>query len=505
MRYFNPIKLYAGGHKILTHSLFYKYYLTKILFLLTTSLFVTNLALAQTVSLELGKSEIGLNENYQIVLKVANGRINETPTFPNIPGFRKGRPSVAQNTTIINGQVSSFHSITQYYAPTKKGTFRLAPFSVKVNGKVARSSGATIKVKDAVQRQTYDPFADFFNPWGGSRRKKQQQEFVEVKDDAFFSVSTDKDRVYRGEGFNMSIAFYVAVNNRADLKFYELNDQVTSILKKVKPSNCWEENFEIESITPEYVMINGKSYRQYKFYEAVYYPLNAEDIEVPSVDLKMIKFKVAKNPTFFGQNHKQDFKVFSSKPKKVIVDELPADMNQANAAVGNYRLADYKLNSTVTETGKSFIYKFKIRGEGNISAIPNPTVVESEDFVFYPPSIIQNVNKANGKVYGDKTFEYYIEPQEPGNFNLKDYISWTYFNPNTKQYETLAPDLTFEVKGESLRDKKISRADLGSFYQLIDSGDNTLMNAELSGWHKVLVNIAILLVLLLTAFAVFKK
>ena len=32
------------------------------------------------------------------------------------------------------------------------------------------------------------------------------------------------------------------------MRFYELGKQLTEIIKKIKPANCWEENFNIENI-----------------------------------------------------------------------------------------------------------------------------------------------------------------------------------------------------------------------------------------------------------------
>ncbi|MEH0158159.1 BatD family protein [Limibacter armeniacum] len=460
-------------------------------------------AQAQQASIELGKTEIGKNENFQITLKVTNGKLRDYKGFPEISGFRKGRPSSSSSTTIINGQVSTSQSIIQYYSPTKEGTFTLKAFSMKVNDETVSSPGAQIKVGPPVQRNAYDPFADFWgNPWGN--RKNQKQEFVDVPDDAFFAVTTDKNTVYRGEGFTMDISFYVAVNNRADMDFYKLGEQLNDILKEVKPKNCWEENFNIESINPEYVMINGRSYRQYKIHEATYYPLNTQDINIPSVGLKMIKYKVAKQPSFFGRNQQKDFKTFSSKTKRVKVKPLPEHPKKGEVSVGNYRLSENKVETT-HETGKSFLYKFTIRGEGNISAIPEPQLKETEDFIFYPPNVTQNINRANGKVYGTKTFEYYIEPQEPGKFNLKDYMSWTYFNTRKGTYETLEPSVSIEVTGKSLRDANIARTDLGGFYENIDEHNNKLYSREDYGWQKILTNAVFGILLLVTALVVFKK
>ena len=125
-----------------------------------------------------------------------------------------------------------------------------------------------------------------------------------------------------------------SASNRAPLQFYELGKQLSGILKDVRPGNCWEENFNIENINDETVIINNKRYSQYKLYQGTFYPLNTEAIKFPSVGLKMIKYKVAKNPSFFGQNRKEDFKTFNSKPRTVRVRELPLHPLKDVVAVG---------------------------------------------------------------------------------------------------------------------------------------------------------------------------
>ncbi|MBL8820907.1 MAG: BatD family protein, partial [Planctomyces sp.] len=165
-----------------------------------------------------------------------------------------------------------------------------------------------------------DPFANPYDP--NDFFGRNSTEFVDIKDDAFLAITTSKSEVYVGEGFTTSLSFFVADKNRAPLQFYDLAKQLTNILKKIKPANCWEENFDIENVQAQSVMINGEYYDQYKLYEATFYPLNTKPIEFPSIGLQLIKFKVAKNPSFFGQNRKEDFKTFYSKPKTIKVKEL---------------------------------------------------------------------------------------------------------------------------------------------------------------------------------------
>ena len=462
-------------------------------------------AQAQNIQVFLGPDEIGENQAWTITITVNNDRLKNYESFPEIEGFKKRGTSSSSQTNIVNGQVSSSQSIIMTYTPTQKGTFTLPNFKIKVNDQIYTVNGKKIKVGPPVQTQSNDPFKSFFDR-DPSRDffGKGETEFVDVKEDALLALSTSKDDVFVGEGFTTTLSFLVADNNRAPMQFYELGKQLTEILKKLKPATCWEENFNIENIEGEPISINGKGYTQYKIYQATYYPLNAKPVTFPSVGLDMIKFKVAKNPSFFGQNRQEDFKKFYSKVKTVSVRELPDHPLRDAAGVGNFRLEE-KISSNELQTGQSVTYEFNVVGEGNISSIEKPIVKRDNVFELYEPNIKQNVSRDGGRVMGSKSFTYFMIPKEPGIYNLGNYFQWIYFNPNTKKYDTLKSTQVVKVIGESQRNQSIESNDLGSFYDRIDIADNTLQSTSQSGWLKISLNIFILIVLAGSAYLIFKK
>jgi hypothetical protein len=459
--------------------------------------------LAQDVKVTLGPDEIGENQGWTITVTVQNERLKSYDNFPDIAGFRKRGTSTQSTTNIVNGQISSSQSVVMTYFPMKQGIITIPPFTMKVNDKIVSVNGKKVKVGPPVQQR--DPFKSFFDrdpmdEFFG----REETEFVDVKEDAFLALTTNKDEVYVGEGFNATLAFYVSEDNRAPLQFFDLAKQLSDILKKLKPDDCWEENFNIENIEAEPVNINGKQYSQYKIYQATYYPLNAERINFPSVSLDMIKYKVAKNPSFFGQNRKEDFKTFNSKPKIVKVKELPPHPLKEVVAVGDYKLTE-NMASTDLETGKSAAYMFSIFGEGNISAIEKPIVVNDESFEFYEPNVRQDVNRDNGKVTGTKSFNYFLIPKEPGQYKLSKYFQWVFFNPSKGKYDTLKSNLTAYVTGESRKNEAIQSNDLGGFYDKIETADNTLRSSTEGGWYQMAFNGFILLALAGSAFLILKK
>lgn len=458
----------------------------------------------QQVSVQLGSDEVALNQVFIITITVENDKLRSYSGFPDIPGFNKRGTSSSTSTNIVNGKVSSKQSIIQNYVPLSEGTYVLEPFTVEVNGKEINSPGKTIVVGPPRQQQTrrdpfsVDPFEDFFGD------RQESQEFVDVKEDAFLALTSNKDEIYIGDGFTLTLAFYVAEDNRAPLQFHEPARQLSEILKDLKPSNCWEENFNIDNLNGEPVTINNKRYSQYKIYQAAYFPLNLDTIRFPSVPFKMIKYKVAKNPSFFGRNRVEDFKTYYTKPRSIIVKDLPPHPLKAQVSVGNFRLKE-DISARNLETGKSFNYSFTVLGEGNISAINRPEPETDEVFEFYPPNIQQNVNRGNNRVSGSKSFNYYVIPNEPGDYDLSDYFKWIFFNPATGRYDTLSSEYTVRVSGESRRNDQILSNDMGTFYDLIEIENNRLTNFYSDEWIKTFANLFILVMLGASIYLIFKR
>ena len=374
---------------------------------------------------------------------------------------------------------------------------------MEINGKTVNSPGKTVRVGPPVQQQTRDPFsADPFDDFFSNR--SEPQEFVDIQEDAFLALTTDKDEVFIGEGFTMTLAFYVADDNRAPLQFYEPAKQLSEILKEIKPSNCWEENFNIDNLNGQPVTINNKGYNQYKIYQATYYPLNLDTISFPQVPFKMIKYKVAKNPSFFGRSRQEDVKTYYTKPKIIFVKNLPPHPLRDEVSVGNYRLKE-EISSESVNTGTSFNYAFTVFGEGNISAINRPFTETNRIMEFYPPNIRQNVNRGNNRVTGNKTFNYYIIPNEPGDYDLSDFFEWVFFNPDSETYDTLRSEITVNVSGESKRNNQILSNDMGSFYDQIEIESNQLKAMHKDEWLKTFANLFILIMLGASIYLVFKK
>ncbi len=475
--------------------------LTFLLLLLTTAV----PAWAQQVSLELRKGPVPINQYYTISVKLQNQQLKDYTPFPEIEGFKKSNKYSSTKTIIAGGNTTTILTITQNYAPLEEGDFVLKPFSMKVNGQIVQSAGMQIEVLPALANATPSlNQPDLIAAENNEPVADEAQEFVDKDDNAFLTIYTNKDAVFVGEGVNVVLYFYLAEADQPLLDFYDFNNQLTGILKQLKQPHAWEEAFDYTEITPENVTVRGEPYLRFKLYEAVLFPLSRAPLHFPQLKLQMIKYKVAKNPSLLTQDRQEGYKVFYSRERTITVKELPPHPLRDVVPVGDYRLKE-KLSKKKVAVNKSFTYLFEVEGEGNLAAIMPPVPQAPAGLEFYPPDVQQDVTKRSGRIVGSKSFAYAVLPRASGHYDMSEALYWIYFNPATAAYDTLRPSLQVRVTGLSDTEAVVLSKDLGSFYNIIENEDNTLVDMHMLDDIKRYTNIVVLVLLAVSAFVFLKK
>lgn len=478
--------------------MFLKKILLLALFVSSASIFT----LAQEISVSIKPEKIRVGGALQITVSIQNDQIKSYSQFPEIDGFLKGGISSSSSTNFINGKMSSSQSIIQNYIAKQEGVFEIPSFEINVNNQKIDVRGKKITVTKESGTKNNSPFNNFFDPFDDPFDNffdRDNDEFYEVEADAFLSLNTDKKNVFVGEGFNTTLAFYVSENNVADMRFYELGRQLTDILKKIKPGNCWEENFNIENINSIPVVINNKRYNQYKIFQATYYPFNNEDINFPSLELELIKYKVSKRPSFFGRNKMEDYEKFFSKPIKVNVRDLPEHPLRDNVVVGNFKLKE-SIDSKNIETGNSFNYEFEIVGEGNISAINEPDI-NLNNIELYSPNSEQIIKRERGKVFGSKKYSYYGIPYEAGDYDFSKHVNWIFFNSQSENYDTLRSEIIINAFGE-MKNSIIKNIESDSYIDFIKNQSNELKENKKHFFNSKFLSFIIITLVVTTSILV---
>lgn len=418
--------------------------------------FATKAQQNNDVSLIIGEKNITLEDPLivTVVVKFAGDAQIPESTFPDFPNFTKRGFSKSTSRSFVSGQPVGTCTITQNYAAKKEGNFKIPKFKVIVNGTDLKSESFVVKVGKAVSPEKRIPTTGDTPLFKDNSDKKEDfTDFIEgntkpelnnldAKEDAFLSLSSSKSILYVGEGFTITLAFYVADNNLSEIQFDHNEVQIPAITKKIKPENCWEESFRLTETQQSQVIIKGKKYTQYKFYEATFYPLNSKPIAFPSVDFRLQKFITEKNGL-----KKSSFVSFNTRPFRIVARELPAHPLKNEVSVGQFSWKE-SLNKYKISTGKSVTYYLQMSGDGyNIKL---PQIKNDGIFDFFPPKIVGSANPQDDKIITTKSLTFQIIPKRAGNFALDKYFQWIYFNTNTEKYDTLKSKIILGVTGQTI-------------------------------------------------------
>ncbi|TAF66918.1 MAG: hypothetical protein EAZ55_04415 [Cytophagales bacterium] len=422
---------------------------------------------AQNAKIEIEKTEIYQDEPFVISI-IAEGDEIIHSNFPEIENFVKKSSASFSSEQIVAGKKKQSKTISQNYYASQIGTFKLPPFSIEINGKLINSPGATIKVKatDASRKKEKLNLEDFFIT-------EEEIDFSDVKEDAFLGLTVETDEVYVGEGFTLTLSFFMALENKAYLDWpQDLGGKITAIHKKIQPDNCWEEDFDIKEVQKTEIKINNKTYFQYKLFQAVYYPLNTNTIIFPEVGLEMLKYKYIKDLQTGGNVRTAEKKMFYTTAKSIKVKELPPHPLRDKVPVGEFALQE-SITKLKLQTGETFDYNFTIVGKGNFSAIQTLEIANATtDFEFILADTRQIIQRLGNTVTGSKSFAYSALPKEAGKHPLKKYFQWVYFDPAKGKYDTLQSDLVLEISGSSLKNLELYADGLYGIYKQIENPDS---------------------------------
>jgi hypothetical protein len=446
------------------------------------------------VVVDMGEKSVNIGGIYSIKVTIANTDKRDVKAFPELLGFKKRTQEARSISNSIGGKVVVSQQVVQTYIPERIGNFRFDPFTILVNGQQISVEGGVISIVAETTATLPDKedkknsFDDFIN---------DQIEFIDVNEDAFLALRANKSKLYVGEGVLIKVAFYVAETNNAEMEFTkDIDAQIAGIVKKIALSNCIVEDFKITDFVVSKVRINNKIYKEYKIYQGVFFPINTQAMVFPSVKMRLLKFKVAKSATD-GDTKKEGYKVFTTKALILNPIELPQHPLRDKVVVGNFRLEE-NISKKNIPTGQSLQYDLHLVGEGNLSSVNMTEISNDSLFDFYSPDIERTLNRKGGSITGDVSFGYQIIPKQAGSYALGDYFNWTFFNPNSGQYETLKSRIKIKVSGPKIENNENDEW----VYEGVDNFDDTRYDTD---YWVLLKDIAIaffstILLLLLVSF-----
>ena len=338
--------------------------------------------------------------------------------------------SVGRSMQFINGKQSSSYNYTITYAlmPRESGTFTIGSASVKVDGKTYTTRPMLVEV--IAEKQGAGVKTPNTSPEGSIGR-----------DDILLRLKVSDTELYKGESLRASLVLYTRVT-------------VENIESLTMPpfDGFWSQELSFDN-APSREEYNGRVYETYKITELLLSPQESGKIVIPEAVMDVVAQVVVQDrrnydPIFGGRQVYRVSRELKSAPVTINVKEFPAGAPQSfNGAVGNFSLRSTMPAAEIVANSADQI-ELTISGTGNLKFITAPRITLPESFEVYDTKVVDNCKITATGTTGSLTYTYPFVARSAGAFTIPR-IEFSFFNPDTQAYETLATEpFTLVVKDD---------------------------------------------------------
>jgi hypothetical protein len=395
---------------------------SKLIFIFLFLLSLSTIAQEATLKTSVSKNKLGVNQRLRIEFSIdKQGGDNFSP--PNFNNFRVvGGPSQSVSQSWINGKVSFSQSYTYIIQPIRKGEFTIASASIKIGGKLIKSEPVKIIVLNAVEIPQ--------NPNDPNYIAQQNIHLV---------AEISKSSPYVGEGIYVEYRLYVSEN----VSVYD-----TSVTEAPKYNGFWNQDIKINGFPVKMGKYNGEDYRYIVLQKALLIPTKTGKLSIDPMKMDIVIGVPSGRADFFGNAITKNVRREFASTKKIIRPKgLPLEGKPANftGAVGDFNF-NVSLSKGVLKANETSSLEVKIYGKGNLNLFKLPAVETPAELEMYQPERKERVLiNANG-ISGNVTDTYTVVPLFKGKYKIPS-ISFSYFNPQEKKYNTIATeDFFVDVK-----------------------------------------------------------
>ncbi len=407
----------------------------QILFLFIAIIFATNTKADEVKFTASAPKVVEVGEQFRLTYSVnAKGTSLKVPDFDGFEILMGPSTSQSSSTRIINGQVSSSVNFSYSYVlmAEKEGRYTLNPAEIKVKGHTFTSNTVIIEVVKAGKKPA--------SASGNNTNNTAPRNKITDKN-LFLKVSVNRRSVYMGQRITATIKVYTRVNiaGFGASKFPAFDGFLSQEIPTPNQISLQREN------------VNGVIYNVGTIRKLNLFPQHTGKITIDPFELECIVRQERRGggSGFFDDffNNYQDVKVSrKSKPLTITVKDFPANKPASfNGAVGNLSMKA-TIDKNSVKANDAVTLRVKISGNGNLKLINAPEFDFPADFETYDPTSKQNFKNSAQGMTGSVTFEYLIIPRHAGEYTIPP-TRFSYFNPATEEYKTLAtPKFTIKVE-----------------------------------------------------------
>ena len=389
-----------------------------ILFLLTVSAFAQvqfNAATSHTT--------VKTGDRFQVQF-TANAQM-ENFKAPNLgSSFRVlSGPNQSTQMSWVNGKSSHQISYSYILMAVKEGDFTIGAASATINGETHKTESFKVSVGKGVKVNNSAGNSS------GSNKTKQEN----ISDDLYIKASVNKTKVYQGEQIIATYQLYTRVNISGN-----------ELVKSADLNGFWSQEIDLGESQWRQEIIGGYRFHIATIRKIVLFPQRSGDLEIDPLEMKFIVQRRAQSggqsvfDQFFGKVENIEYNL-KSKPINITVLPHPAPKpDDFNGAVGNLDMV-VDVSASEVKANEAINIKVKISGKGNINLVEAPVIDFPSDFEIYDPKVDDKTSTTSNGVSGYKEFDFLVIPRNKGTYKL-DPITFSYFNPATKQYKTITSE-----------------------------------------------------------------
>ena len=380
----------------------------KLKFLYILSLFSAIFAHGQVTLAVSDVKDAKVNQrlNLTVLLEISGENMQqETPLrMPDLSKFDIIGTASEQNTVVLDAKKGDVLNQMVYQwvlTPKQSGKIKFGSVLVTVNGKIYKTEPFDINVREV--------------------EKKTSVADNSTSNDLYLSLEVQDREVYKNESTIAILRAYSRdYGSFRNVGNIQVPQQKNARIKPVSFAKS-----EIESSAG----MNSQVLAVFMIF-----PSEEGNIEINPVTASI-------------SNSKREAKIVSNRVK-LNVKKLPAGMSETfKNAVGKFDIAVVNNNATeVSEIQKPVNVTMKVSGAGNFGTLHLPKIVNSNDYIFYPPKITARTTTHQNELSGVVTADYVVVPKKAGlvSINFEDF---SFFNPTIKKYVDLgAKSISLDVK-----------------------------------------------------------
>lgn len=360
---------------------------------------------------KVSKKTLGINERLQIDFLMNEDGDNFTP--PSFENFKVvGGPSQSISNSWINGERTYSKTYTYFLAPKKRGLTNIGQASIEVKGVIYKTSPIEINVTAAVDvpKDPNDP------------------EYL-ASESIDLVAEISKTDPYLNEAISVVYKLYIAENTGI---------RTWNEIDKPRYNDFWSQNIDVKELKVQEGLYKGENYRFVVLKKTVLFPQKTGELSLEPLTLDISVEVPSNRRDIFGRRATTTVnRTVTAGNRNIKVKPLPKQGRPENfsGAVGEFDFKVEPSKKTLTAS-EAFNLKLEVSGKGNLMLFELPEPILPSSLEIYDPEHSEDIKTSLNGTKGRILDNYTVVTNESGQYPIPP-ISFSFFNPKTKRYETI--------------------------------------------------------------------